>query len=84
MRGRGRKTEWPQVWHGPGGESAWFNEAMYIPLNWTPYPQLAPRTPAKVQTPLPERSELKAALTEKGIKVDPRWSVVKMAQMLKE
>lgn len=84
-RGKPRPgEEWPQLWHGPGGESAWFKERMYVPLNWTPYPQINPPKPVRVQKQMPDKAELKAALIEKGIKVDPRWSAVKMAEMLKE
>jgi hypothetical protein len=84
MRGRPRIDEWPKEFHGPGGERAFFNEQMYVPLNWTPYPQINPPIENKVPKTFPDREVLKAALIEKGIKVDPRWSVAKMDQMLKE
>lgn len=84
MRGKPKAVLWPQQWHGPGGESAWFNEPMYIPRDWTPYVQLHPEIVKIVPKVLPDRTDLKAALVKNGIKVDPRWSAAKMVELLKD
>lgn len=83
-RGKPRpEREWPQLWHGPAGESAWFKERMYVPLNWTRYPQINPVIETSNRE-IPSRETLKKALLEKGIRVTSQWSVAKMEQTLKE
>lgn len=84
VRGRTKPIEWPQLWYGPGGESAYFQERMYIPLHWTPYPQLKPEPIVRVQKIVPTKEELKALLLDKGVTIDPRWSIAKMEQLIKE
>lgn len=84
MRGRTKVDTWPREFHGPGGERSLFSAQMYVPLNWTPYVQLHPEPIESIPTILPDRDHLRSLLKEKGIKIDPRWSITVMEQMLKE
>ena len=83
MRGKPKRDDWPKQFHGPAGESAWFNEAMYVPLGWTPYPQIRPAIPEEPVKQL-DREELMEQLKAKGIKINPQWCNAVMEQILSE
>lgn len=79
MRKERKPIQWPAWRYSPDGEGQIFNHPSEVPEGWTdnPYPQEF--TPSEAR--LLKGNELKAALLEKGIKVDPRWPHAYMEQL---
>lgn len=84
MRGIPKKPDWPQIWYGPNGEVNSYDGPLYIPRDFTPYPQKPDPIKEPPKSIRLDRSELIQALKDKGVTVDPRWSASKMEELLKE
>lgn len=76
------RPQFPGWRWGPHGEKQLFQTAAEVPPGWRnrPFPSeqlLGPEEGRRLN-----RDELKSALREKGVKLDPRWTVTKMEQLL--
>ena len=80
MARRRIRVEWPCWYFGPDGEKKLCDGINDVPSGWKNRPQPAYEAPE--QRVFLEFDDLVKQLTDRGIKIDPRWGRAKLQEVL--
>lgn len=81
MRVVKRPKLWPAWWYGPNGEAEIFQYDYEVPSGWKPRPFKPDELIVRNETRY-DRKQIIEDLAAKGIVADPRWSVVRLKELL--